>query len=264
MSWTIAHATDLLPDGGIAFEHAVALARDGGAKLITLYANPQSGETTRSIPAAPELLARWHQEDCEVAHDRRTHDCCDDPVDTLLDAMREIVPDLLVIGTHRRTGVSRLLQSSVSTSVALNASVPTLLLPIGEHGFVDSDSGAVHLDRIVVPVGSEEDAGRSLEVVVGMLEELELSDVEVHLLCVGDATILDSYNPPATERATFIKVHREGRLEPTINHYADEVRADLIAMATRQQDSVLDFFVGTHTEKVVHRAARAVMSVPIA
>lgn len=263
MSWTIAHATDLLPDGGIAFEHAVALARDGGANLITLYANPQTGQTARSIPAAPELLARWHQEDRQVTHDRRTHECCDDPVDTLLDAMREIVPDLLVIGTHRRSGVSRLFKSSVSTSVALNASVPTLLLPIGEHGFVDAASGAIHLRRIVVPVGSEEAAERSLGVVMGILEHLELSAVEVHLLCVGDSEALEALPTPATERAAFIKVHREGDLEATINQYAGEVQADLIAMATRQQDSVLDFFVGTHTEQVVSHAVRAVLSVPM-
>jgi len=260
---TYAHATDLHPDGGIAFEHAVALARDSGTPLVTLYANPADGETARSLPTAGELLQKWGQPADAVAHERTTHECCDEPVEGIVDALRTIEPELLIIGTHRPTGLKRLFKGSVATEVAENVRIPTLILPIGGRGFVDSSAGSIQLRRILVPIGSQEAADAALTAVLSLLTRLDRRDVTIHLLCVGKSSILESFEPPATERASFTRAHRSPPLQAAVNAYAAEHDIDLIAMATRQQDSMLDFFRGTNTEQVVAHADRPILSVPI-
>ncbi|MFT5432882.1 MAG: nucleotide-binding universal stress UspA family protein [Myxococcota bacterium] len=259
----IVHATDLLDDGGIAFEHAVALAHAAGAELTTLHANPSRGQTHRALPAARDLLKRWHRGAPHIEHHRLTPDVCDDPVDTLLDAFNAIDPDLLVVGAHRRTGLRAMFKESVATAIARNVTVPILLLPIGEHGFVDSELGQVALDTVVIPVGDEEAATRALSTLASLLDSFGVENVDVHLLSVDGAMTLDGLELPATNRMTVTLTERAGPLEAAINHYADEVSAALIVMATRQQDSVLDFFMGTHTERVVQHAGCPVLCVPL-
>ena len=49
----------------------------------------------------------------------------------------------------------------------------------------------------------------------------------------------------------------------TILTAANEHQVDLIAMATRGHDSVLDSVFGSRTERVIHRAPVPVLAVPV-
>lgn len=259
----IVHATDLLPDGGIAFEHAVALARDAGAELATLYANPSMGQTDRALPSATALLQRWDEADSAVAHHRRTHEPLADPVDSLLDAFISIRPDLLIVGTRQPTGDKAPVRASVAATIARKVTVPTLLIPIGERGFVDPATGKLSLDPVVVPVGDTAAANCALTTLAGLLESLRVAHVEVHLLSVNGAVTRESLDLAANDRMTMVFAERQGPLEETINQYADDTRAGLIVMATRQQDSTAHSALGTRTEQVVLHAGCPVLSIPI-
>jgi len=49
-----------------------------------------------------------------------------DPVNAILDVANEVKPDLIVIGTHGRSGLSRLLMGSVAEAVMRSATCPVL------------------------------------------------------------------------------------------------------------------------------------------
>ena len=52
--------------------------------------------------------------------------------DGILNCSKEFNADLIVIGTHGRTGIDRLLMGSVAESVVRNSQVPVLVVPLVE------------------------------------------------------------------------------------------------------------------------------------
>ena len=52
--------------------------------------------------------------------------------DGILSCSKEFKADLIVIGTHSRTGIDRLLMGSVAESVVRNSNVPVLVVPMIE------------------------------------------------------------------------------------------------------------------------------------
>ncbi|MCO5937257.1 universal stress protein [Mucilaginibacter sp. RB4R14] len=54
----------------------------------------------------------------------------DSTADGILSCSKEFKADLIVIGTHSRSGIDRLLMGSVAESVVRNAQVPVLVVPL--------------------------------------------------------------------------------------------------------------------------------------
>jgi len=66
-----------------------------------------------------------------------------DPAHEIVDYAKEIHADLIVIGTHGRTGVSRLIMGSVAEHVVRTARCPVLVVRPSEHEFVLPDPVSV-------------------------------------------------------------------------------------------------------------------------
>ena len=66
-----------------------------------------------------------------------------DPAIDIVDYAKEIHADLIVIGTHGRTGVSRLIMGSVAEHVVRTAPCPVLVVRPSEHEFVLPDPVSV-------------------------------------------------------------------------------------------------------------------------
>ncbi|MGM0576039.1 MAG: universal stress protein [Myxococcota bacterium] len=261
--FTIAHATDLDPEGGIAFAHGVALARDAHARLVSVHANPREATTRRDMPDAAALLSSWGQSAEGVRHEALVHECCDDPVDTLLDALNDIGPDLLVVGHHRKRGLERFFGQSVSAALALNARVPTLFLPIGGHGFVSEETGELSVKRVLVPVRDESIARPAVEQAADLCRRLGVDGVELILLHVGRGDVLDSVEVPQDRGWSVRRVGCAGELEAEIARRADLMDVDLVVMATQGHDSLADMLRGSHTENVVRLSEIPVLAVPV-
>jgi nucleotide-binding universal stress UspA family protein len=257
--FVIAHATDLRPEGGVAFAHSVALARDAGARLISLHANPKADG--RPMPDAAPLLERWAPDAPAIEHHKITHECCDEPVDTLLDALRRVDADLLVVGTQQWTGLGRALHESVAEAVAGQGKVPTLVLPIGKSGFVDDD-GRLNLKRVLLPIGDQQEAETAFKAITCLFDRLGLSDLDIHLLRVGDDA-LDTIQPPRRTGIRWHKERRDGNVIDQIMRTCVELRCDLVVMASRGQDGFLDLFRGSQTQRLIRSIDRALLAVPV-
>ncbi|MGZ3425975.1 MAG: universal stress protein [Polyangia bacterium] len=57
---------------------------------------------------------------------------CENVVFGLLDAIDDLAPQLVVLGSHGRTGVSRVLMGSISESLTRRSHVPVLIVPAPE------------------------------------------------------------------------------------------------------------------------------------
>lgn len=233
---TIAHTTDLTGDDLAAFHHAAALAAASGARLVTIHGNAAAAEVSRLPDAAP-LAARWGR---PIQHQRICHECCDDVADTVLDAVREVAPQLLVVGTHARHGLAAMLVGSVAEAVARNVAVPTLIVPNHVRGFVDRETGAIDLLRVLVPAGDTDEAERG-RTAARALVALAGARAEIEILHVAHGRIVEAILSEARER-----------------------QASVIVMVTRGHDGLADVLLGSRTEHLVRDADVPVLWVPIA
>ena len=265
--FVLAHATDLHTGGGVAFRHSVALAERLGATLYSLHA-AQDPAAVNAMPDAHELLKAWRRTDPEVralTHHRVVKPVDDDPLDSLLAALNDISPDMLVVATHQRNGLERLLYGSGAEALALNADVPTLFLPISEPGFVASATGDLVLNRVLLPVDNAETADEVLTVATDLLSQLGLEHLDLLLLHIGPERVLDHIKLPATAPAGWclIKQYSNGPLTSQIAELADAHDVGLCVMGTRGHDGVEDILWGSHTEQTIRSAHCPVLSVPL-
>jgi nucleotide-binding universal stress UspA family protein len=132
---TILHPTDFSEQSEFAFRLACALARDYKARLVLLHVLPPPMATYAGGLAA--TADRWHDTDEakarlqrmeEEAHRVRVESTvmAGDPVDMILRAATETNSDVIVMGTHGRTALGRLLMGSVAESVLRKAPCPVL------------------------------------------------------------------------------------------------------------------------------------------
>jgi nucleotide-binding universal stress UspA family protein len=131
---TVLHPTDFSDHSAVAAGLAAALARDYGARLVVLHvahmAPPLTGEGMAVVsPAeiraeAVDRLNALPTPRPDVRSERRVE--LGDPVTEILRVAGELPADLIVLGTHGRTGLGRLLMGSVAEQVVRRATCPVL------------------------------------------------------------------------------------------------------------------------------------------
>ncbi len=130
----ILHPTDFSDRSANALTLACALARDYGARVIVLHvAVPPTvvyGEGV--VPVDPETLVYEERDrlerlaipDAGLRLERRFEE--GEPAEQILRVAHEVGADLIVMGTHGRTGITRLLMGSVAEQVVRKAPCPVL------------------------------------------------------------------------------------------------------------------------------------------
>jgi nucleotide-binding universal stress UspA family protein len=132
---TILHPTDFSESADQAFHLACSLARDHHARLIVLHVMATPLTTLGGMPAVPPIPDEYGRE--ELARKLRAiqppppipldHMLEEgDPVSTILQLAEHVPCDLIVMGTHGRRGVGRLLMGSVAEEVLRKAPCPVL------------------------------------------------------------------------------------------------------------------------------------------
>jgi nucleotide-binding universal stress UspA family protein len=132
---SILYATDFSAQSESAFPMAVALARDYGARLIIAYVmpTPQVAYTMETMAVieldetAADVRARLEQfdpKDPRISVEFKLSE--GDAATEILDMARKTGSDMIVIGTHGRTGLSRVIAGSVAEQVLRHAPCPVL------------------------------------------------------------------------------------------------------------------------------------------
>ncbi len=138
----ILFATDFLESSRLALDYAVAFAHKFNASLVFLHAIelPPSAEAAELVTARPSLsralaeerlrtfAAGVHRTGIEVKVLVRDGTPCQ----VVLDAVKEVAPDLLILGVHGvHRGIGHLLVGSNTEKILLSVSCPTL--SVGAH-----------------------------------------------------------------------------------------------------------------------------------
>lgn len=265
-------ATDLSHDGDLAFAHALKIALAGKGELAIVHTAPRDlvGKEWEQFPRVRNSLAGWgllpfgapasaveEQLDLRV----RKIDVPDpDPLHGVKELMERRPCDLVVLASQARQGIDRWLHPSLAEPIAREAHAPSLTLPPSAKGFVDPATGAVSLRNILVAVDHHPSAARALATVAELMTMLGAAGAVFHLLHLGDRF---PETPVPESIAAHVRIRQgAGAVAAGIIDTADELDAELIVMATRGHDSLLDALRGSTTEQVLRNSGRAVLAVP--
>jgi nucleotide-binding universal stress UspA family protein len=164
---TILHPTDLSERSQAAFHFACALAKDYGAQLHVLHVVPPGAKQlaplldvgsqatpVNALAALWEELRRLQPPDAAVRTEHRLEE--GQAASMIVRVADEIHADLIVLGTHGRTGLSRVLMGSVAEQVVRRAgcAVVTVKMPFPRAAAVGDRAAASQQPSAgSVPVG---------------------------------------------------------------------------------------------------------------
>jgi nucleotide-binding universal stress UspA family protein len=133
---TILYPTDFSAESRPAFEVACALARDGGGRVVILHVERPPLASLGGFAGVPPLPSEYDRQNLEeqlraiqpshpgVAIEYRLEYGV--PEEGILKIAQEIDADVIVMGTHGRTGLKRFLMGSVAEYVVRKAPCPVL------------------------------------------------------------------------------------------------------------------------------------------
>lgn len=256
----IAHASAGLTDSDIGFIHgiAIAAAHGGYSKLITLHVPTR--DTVVQPPQLQHWLKRWGLSGDCVKQSFVSYGGYEDPVDGLLSACRATKPDLLIVPTHARAGLSRVLGGSIAEAVARNLSIPTLLLPLGGRRLADEQTGQLTLDRVLVLGDSQPDGQLGVDAASWFVREVGHAHARVTMLHVNDRSPFPhmSDRPEMKPRVQ----HRAGELTDVVVMVCAELQPQLVVMVSHGHDQIADVVLANRTERVLRAANRPLLWVP--
>ena len=127
---TILHPTDFSERSGHALQLACSLARDHGARLIVLHVMPVPLVQEKRLyrEEMTSELNRLGASDAQVRVEHRLEE--GDAATQILRVAQETGCDLIVLGTHGRTGLGWLLMGSVAEQVVRKAACPVLTVKV--------------------------------------------------------------------------------------------------------------------------------------
>jgi nucleotide-binding universal stress UspA family protein len=272
----IVHPSDFSKPSQLAFAHALKIALQCKAELELVHV--QSHKIGREedvhwtdFPGVRATLARWKM----MAADARPEDvarlglrvkkvlnAATDPLEAMVTYCEEHPPDLLVLATHQREGLSRWLHKAVAEPLARRSRAMTLFVPESAGGFVSLVDGSISLRRILIPVDHAPRAQAALEEAFFLAAGFERRGVVFKLLHVGTETGMPSLYLPHQPGWRWEERLLPGDPVERILNEAAQWRPDMIVMATQGHRDFLDALRGSTTERVLRRVQCPVLAVP--
>ena len=184
--------------------------------------------------------------------------------------------DLIVMGTHGRTGVERFLLGSVTEKVVRLSDVPVLTVTAREDGEVtypysdilvptDGSKGAEAAIPPAVEIATTYDARiHPLSVVDTMGMGVELSTGEILKALENSAqSAVDTVEEQATQASvsTVETAIEHGTPSRRIRSYIDDHDIDLVVMGTHGRSGIERYLLGSVAEKIVRTSTAPVLTV---
>lgn len=261
----IIHPTDFSDLSHNAFAHALRISIAVKSKLYVAHIARRSNiKEWQSFPHIRQTLARWglldassstaaifEQLGVEVA---KVEIDAHDPVRGLARFLSSHPSELMVLATHGRGGMPRWVQPSVAEAMSRRARTQTLFIPGERAGFVDFESGKLHLERILIPVDHSPAPTPAIAAIGRFCQTLGARPT-IRLLHVG------ARPPPRFDKLPVDL--RDGDVVETVLQVAADMKANMIGMATAGHQGMLDAIRGSTTERVLRQAPCPVLAIPV-
>lgn len=266
--------TDFSEFATAALQCAARLAEKFGASLSVIFADefippidfieaPSSfymetlPETKRAIE---ERLYSYLKENVPAEVSCRGRVVVGAPAPTILSIAAEDKADLIVMGTHGRSGWRRLLLGSVTESVLRHSAIPVLTIRGGA-------KLPAAIEKIVCPVNQSPIAHEAVDYAVSWAAALSAELVFVQVI-EGTARrylsrdALRAWVPEnVMEHYTYITLEKSDYTSEQIISLAHEARADLVVIGAQHKRFLDTTVIGTTSERVTRFALSPVLTV---
>jgi nucleotide-binding universal stress UspA family protein len=268
-------ATDFSKTAAHALRYASSLAERTGARLVVIYADgfiPSLGETSVEASLATRMIGDLISEAQEklIAHveanvspyvpfDARV--IVDSTVSSIVNEAKESGADLLVMGTHGRTGVRRLIIGSVCERVMRAVSIPVMAVSAAA-----ADHESLEINKVVCIVDQSPQCAHALRIAAAMAPDARLillkpREDDRPQQAAESLMRLRRWLPvELVDRCELRLVDADWSAEHLAN-FAASVGADLIAAGGRPGHGVSDRIRGTTTDRIVQRSECPVLVV---
>lgn len=276
-------AIDFSEPARVAFDHALALSRQHGAQLTVVHAVPTDRRFEWEALQRIALMASLRQAADAAGVQLKVSVQHGDPARVILLHARARRPDLIVLGTHGRSGLDRFRMGSVAETVARHAKQSVLVVPPTS---ARTPETATPFNNIVVAVDFSEGSKGAVEralsmangnsrvtlvhVVRGVPPEsasrymYNLMEPEYQRQLTRDAWRRIPEMIPADAKTTH-KVHARvvaGDPATEISRVATEANADLILVGVTARGAFGRIFGSSTAARVIRTAGRAVLAIP--
>jgi nucleotide-binding universal stress UspA family protein len=277
--------TDGSDAAAAAVEHVLDVAAAHDATLhVLVVADTTQDSVVRVGGEVVDALEREGTRVTEAVADRARERGVDvvtevlqgEPAATIVDYADAREMDLVVVPTHGRTGIERLLVGSTAARVVRRATVPVLTLR------PDSDPPAYPYRTVLVPTDGSGGAAAALS---AGIEVAAATGAALHVLSVVEATSLgvdvrselqsDALESAAEEVVADAVADAEAAgvesvtgaveggtsVERTIRAYVDDHGVDLVVAGTHGRTGLDRYVLGSVAEALVRRSAVPVVTV---
>ena len=263
--------TDFSDASTHALRFAGRMAERSGARVRIVYADyfvppidfaasaavEYALSSDEAADEAKKLLLRTAEENLPPTVPFETRVVVDSPVAAIIDEARHCGADLLVMGTHGRTGFRRLVVGSVTESVLRAINIPIITVS----PLTATDRIAANMPRIVVPIDYTPECREAIAVAVGLADPKDAriicvrpADSDTPDIAVGEIKRMQSFTPKElVDRCQYKLLPGEHPAEQVVE-FAKLVHADLIAAGTASARSTAEVMRGTFAERIIERS----------
>jgi nucleotide-binding universal stress UspA family protein len=282
---------DFSPESEVAVTHATRLAKQESARLILAHVLPLPTEVVEDSTYDPIFRAQIASADLGAIHRTQSAELLqdlassceqvglevesvlvdDNPSDGLARIADEMGADLLVVGTHGRTGLKRFLLGSVAERAVRLAQVNALVArgAVGEHGYqrvlVASDFSASARAALDMALAVSPERAR-IEVVhcwqapvapTGVPVDPRREELERAVAESGERLLAG--RPELRKRVRFVAL--ESSPAEGLRRRAEEEGCDLIVTGSHGRRGVRRWLLGSVTETIIRHAPCSVLVV---
>jgi nucleotide-binding universal stress UspA family protein len=291
--------TDFSACADHALTHAVEVADRFGAQLHILHVVNELDPDWYGLTDAQERAVKLRAQIREEAQQRLHAMAPDRDVETTVslqlsfdvaDSIREYVDereiDLVVMGTHGRKGLDRLMLGNVADKMVRHAPCPVMTVR-EEVPWAGAEEDATVQD-VLAPIDFSEYSRSALRTAKAFANAY---DARLHLLFVAEQRMVPTFSDTGVPGVGVVEMDpeivknaeraleqlnervggptvksryhvREGTVSEDIVDLAETQGVDLIVMATRGLTGVTRYLLGSNTERVVRVAPCPVLSIP--
>ena len=268
----IFHPTDFSQDSQVAFAHALKLALVFRAELTIMHVDPAvSPEGFEDFPRIRPTLAQWgllpeSSSKGDVTklgiRIRKVRALASDAKQAIMHHLTTSPTDLMVLATHQHEGFARWLHHALAEPVSREMQVKTLFVPSHVEGFVSRQTGQTTLQRLLLPISIQPPSQPAIDAASALISELSAPPVELTLVHAGKESDVNQLELPQKAGWSWNQLFGKGDPVEWILAAGAEFDVDLIVMATKGQDSLLEMLRGSTTERVLRGARCPLLAIP--
>jgi len=294
--------TDFSACADHALSHALQVADKFGAHLHILHVVNELDPDWYGITDAQERAVKLRDQIKTEAHDRLKelvpegdgHDVettvslqlSFDVADSIHEYVNEREIDMVVMGTHGRKGLDRLMLGNVANKLIRHAPCPVMTVR-EEVPWTSEDEGVTY-DDILAPIDFSDHSQEALQVSKLFANQYQ---ARLHLLFVAEKRTVPTFSDTGLPGIGVVEMDpeivknaeaalqqldensggpevksayhvREGDVSQDVIDFSETHGVDLIIMATRGLTGVNRFLLGSNTERIVRVAPCPVLTIP--